>query len=172
LGDRTTPKPQKYPDTIALRFHTQIDTDLRGADLSEALATGADFTGAYLTGACLEAWNIDHTTILADIDCQFIFLLQDENERGDRERRPHDYNKIFEKGDFEKLYSKVMTTIQILLRNGITREAFAAAMQRVMAENPEITSDAIQGIEKKGKDVLLTLQVPTTDKAKVEQQTV
>jgi uncharacterized protein YjbI with pentapeptide repeats len=144
---------------------------LKDANLAKILATGADFTDAYLTGACLEAWNIDHTSILENIDCQFVFLLQEPNTLGSRERRPHDPSKVFKKGDFEKLYRKIMTTVQILLRDGINPEAFATAFQKLMTEHPEITPDSIQSIEKKDSDVLLTLQVPATaDKAKIEQQ--
>ena len=64
-----------------------------------------------------------------------------------------------------------MSTVQILMRDGINPEAFAAAFQKLMAENPDITCDSIQSIEKKDGDVLLTLQVPATaDKGKIEQQ--
>ncbi|NJM77448.1 MAG: hypothetical protein HC852_18770 [Acaryochloridaceae cyanobacterium RU_4_10] len=144
---------------------------LKDANLSETLATETDFTGAYLTGACLEAWNIDHTSILKKTDCQFVFLLQEPNVLGSRERRPHDPNKVFETGDFEKLYRKIMTTVKILLRDGVNREAFAAAFQKLMAENPDITPDSIQAIEKKDRDVLVTFQVPeTVDKGEFEQK--
>jgi uncharacterized protein YjbI with pentapeptide repeats len=35
--------------------------NLEGANLTKIQAIGTDFTKAYLTGACLEAWNIDST---------------------------------------------------------------------------------------------------------------
>lgn len=147
------------------------DADLTGANLSETLAVGADFTGAALTGACLQAWNIDHTTKLDQVDCQFVFLLEQPNSLGSRERRPHDPNKVFEPGDFAKLYQKIMTTVQLLLRDGIHPEAFKAAFERLMQENPEITPDAIQAVERKGNDVLVTLIVPEdVDKGKIERE--
>jgi uncharacterized protein YjbI with pentapeptide repeats len=146
-------------------------TDLRGANLAETLAIGADFTGAFLTGACLQGWNIDHTTILKNIDCQFVFLLERENERGDRERRPHDPNKVFQPGDFEKLYREVMNTVQLLLKNGCNPEAFAAAFQTIMQAHPGVTPDSIQASEKKGDDLLVTVAVPPeTDKGEFERQ--
>lgn len=158
-------------ESVNLSHATLRQSHLKDANLTKTLATGADFTEAYLTGACLEAWNIDHTTILKNIDCQFVFLLKEPNALGSRERRPHDPSKVFEKGDFEKLYRKIMTTVQILLRDGINLEAFSAAFQELMAENPEITCDSIQSVEKKDSDVLVTLQVPvTTDKATIEKQ--
>jgi uncharacterized protein YjbI with pentapeptide repeats len=154
-----------------LSHATLQQANLKDTNLAETLATGADFTKAYLTGACLESWNIDHTTILDNVDCQFVFLLQTPNTFGNRERRPHDPNKVFAQGDFEKLYCKIMTTVQILLRDGINQKAFAAAFQKLMEENPDLTPDSILGIEKKDPDVLVTFQVSkTTDKGEFERQ--
>ncbi len=146
-------------------------TCLKDANLREAIALGANFSGAYLTGACIEGWNIDHTTILDDVDCQFIFLLEKPNEFGNRDRRPHDPDKIFQPGDFEKLYRKVISTMQILLRDGINPKAFATAFQKVMAKFSDITPNSIQAIEKKDRDILLTIQVPVkSDPGKIEQE--
>jgi uncharacterized protein YjbI with pentapeptide repeats len=85
---------------------TLQQANLRDANLREVLAIGTDFTEAYLTGACLEAWDIDHTTKLNGVDCQYIFLLEHPTELGSRERRPHDPDEVFKPGDFEKLYSR------------------------------------------------------------------
>ncbi|KAM3089745.1 pentapeptide repeat-containing protein [Phormidesmis sp. 146-35] len=150
------------------------NVNLRGANLNHAnltktLAVGADFNQACLTGACLESWNIDHTTKLDHVDCQYVFLLEQPNKFGSRERRPHDSDKVFQPGDFEKLYAKIMTTMQLLLRNGVNPEAFAVAFQKLMQENPDISPDSVQAIEKKGNDVLVTLQISEgTDKGKLE----
>ncbi|MBP0044136.1 MAG: pentapeptide repeat-containing protein [Roseofilum sp. SBFL] len=144
--------------------------NLKDANLTESTAIGTNFTHAYLTGACLEAWNIEPTTIFKDVDCQYIYLLEHPNPLGSRERRPHNPDKVFAPGDFENLYTELMHTIEILLKGGMNPEAFAAALQKVMEENPEITFDSIQSIQKKGQDVLVTLEVPPeTDKAQVEQ---
>ena len=144
--------------------------NLNCANLTKTVAIGANFSQACLTGGCLESWNIDHTTKLDRVDCQFVYLLEQPNAIGSRERRPHDPDKVFQPGDFEKLYNKIMTTVQLLLRNGVNPEAFAVAFQKLMQENPEITPDSVQAIEKKGDDVLVTLQLPEgTDKGKVER---
>jgi uncharacterized protein YjbI with pentapeptide repeats len=149
---------------------TLYKANLEAANLTKSQAIGTDFTHAYLTGACLEAWNIDSTTKLEDVDCLYVYLLEHPDKKGNRERRPHDPDKVFEAGDFAKLYKKIMNTVQILLRNGINPEAFTIAFRKLMEENPEITPDSIQAIEKKGDDVLLTLEVPEgTDKGKVQR---
>lgn len=134
--------------------------DLRHANLTQTLALGTNFRHAHLTAACLEAWNIDHTTQLEDVDCQYVYFLETPNALGSRERRPHDPDQIFQPGDFETLYRQVINTIQVLLRNGMNRPAFAAAFHQLMQDYPGITDHSIQAIERKGNDALVTLEVP------------
>ena len=55
--------------------------NLKNANLLESLVLDTDFTGATLTGACLEAWNIDHNTKLKNVDCQYVYLLRNQQER-------------------------------------------------------------------------------------------
>ncbi|MEZ2232419.1 pentapeptide repeat-containing protein [Microcoleus sp.] len=150
---------------------TLHQANLQFANLTETQALATDFTAAYFTGACLEAWNIDGNTKLDRVDCRFVYLLEyPKPGTDDRERRPHHISKCFEPGDFDKLYKKIMATMQILLKDGINPEAFVAAFQKLMQDFPDITRDSIQGIEKKENDVLLTLKVPEgTDKGKIEQ---
>ena len=145
-------------------------TDLREANLTEVQALETDFTEAALTGACLEGWNIDDTTKLDRVDCQYVFLLEKPNAMGNRERRPHHPDQVFQSGEFEKLYKKMINVVQILLRDGINQEAFREAFQKLMEEHPDISFASLQGIEKKGRDVLVTLELgQTADKAKIEQ---
>ncbi len=140
-------------------------TNLEGANLAETMCIGADFTSAKLTGACLEAWNIDATTVLHQVDCRYVFLASDKHER-----RPHDPKSEFEPGDFTKLYQQVMTTMEILLRQGVTREALGQAFGELMLVHPEITPEAVQSIERKGDDLLLRMNVPAgVDKGRVEE---
>ena len=87
------------------------DAVLEGAVLTEAQAVNADFTGAHLTGATLEAWNINSTTTLKNIDCRYVFLRETPDARGSRERRPHDPDKLFQSGDFEKLFKEMLDEV-------------------------------------------------------------
>ena len=145
-------------------------TNLESANLAETMCIGADFSAAQLTGACLEAWNIDASTILDEVDCRYVFFRDQPDERGDRERRPHDPKAVFEPGDFSKLYQQAMTTMEILLRQGVTREALGLAFGDLMAAHPEIAPDAVQSVERKGDDLLLRMNVPPgSDKGKIEE---
>ncbi|MGP1386496.1 MAG: pentapeptide repeat-containing protein [Thainema sp.] len=148
---------------------TLENAELVKANLKEAAAIGTNFTKAHLTGACLEAWNIDSSTILKDVDCQFVFLLEQPNAFGHRERRPHDANKIFYKGEFEQFFKEVLDEVQILIKNGIQPEAFRSAMQRLMEEH-NITTEDITAYQRKGNDVQVSFKVPPgTDKGAVER---
>ena len=144
------------------------EANLKNANLSGAASLGTDFRRAYLTGACLEGWNIDAATQLDGIDCQWVYLLEHPDPRtGSRDRRPHDPDKTFEPGDFEKLYRQIVDTVQILLRNGINPEAFREAF-KVLIQQHGVTPDDIRSIEKKGNDVLVTFDVPKdADKAAI-----
>ncbi|MBD2150089.1 pentapeptide repeat-containing protein [Pseudanabaena sp. FACHB-1277] len=145
------------------------NANLQWVNLTEAQAIGTDFTGAQMTGVCLEGWSYDHTTKLNDVDCRFVFELEHPNNKGSRERRPHDPEKEFEQGDFTKRYSETLNVVQLLMRNGINREAFIAAWEKLTKEYPDINPDDIQEIKKKGQDVELTIAVPEdTDKGRVE----
>ncbi len=150
---------------------TLENANLERANLTEVNFIGTNLSGARMTGACLEGWNIDGNTKLDNVDCQYIFLREKEDKRGTRERRPHDLDREFEPGEFEQLYRKVTHTVKILIRHGINKEAFNLAFQKVMEENEGITYESLQGVEKKGDDVLITLEVSEkTDKGKVERK--
>ncbi|HEY9909673.1 MAG TPA: pentapeptide repeat-containing protein, partial [Thermosynechococcaceae cyanobacterium] len=148
--------------------HADLHANLKNANLREVLATGTNFSDSYLTGACLESWNINSTTTLENVDCQFVFLLEQPNANGSRERRPHDPNKNFQRGDFEKYFKEMLETIQLLIRGGATPADFQAAFQAIM-QSHGVTFGDITGWERKGEDVLLTIQPPPhSDKGKLE----
>jgi uncharacterized protein YjbI with pentapeptide repeats len=141
--------------------------NLKNANLKETLCIGTDLSNVELTGACIQGWNIDHTTTLDDVDCQYVFLLEQPNDYGSRERRPHAPDKIFATGDFEKLYRKIITTVELLMRGGADPQAFQAAITQLSTENPDITPVAIQLV---GNDVKVTIAVPEgSDKGKIER---
>lgn len=136
-------------------------TDLYRANLREATALGANFTNACLTEACLEAWNIDSNTNLENVDCQYVYLL-----RNQQERRPSSGD--FAPGEFTKLFQEALNTVDLIFRNGVDWKAFVAAFQTVQVDN-DGTELTIQSIENKGDGVVVVrVSVPeTADKAKI-----
>ena len=82
---------------------------MNNVNLREALAIGTNFTTAQMSGTCLEGWNIDHTTILDNVESKYIYLLEEAKpETDDKERRPS--SGYFQPGDFTKLFQEVLDT--------------------------------------------------------------
>lgn len=77
--------------------------------------------------------------------------------------------KEFAEGDFTRRYSETLNVVQLLIRNGINREAFVATWENLAKDYPDLNPDDIQEIKKKGQDVELTVAVPEdTDKGQFE----
>ncbi|HAJ62849.1 MAG TPA: hypothetical protein DCP31_29465 [Cyanobacteria bacterium UBA8543] len=138
--------------------------NLEGANLTQVQAVGTNFTKAYLTGACLEAWHIDSTTQLEQVDCRYIYLLQCQ-----RDRRPNSGD--FQPGEFTKLFQEVLNTVDLIFRNGVDWKAFITAFRQLQVEN-EGTDLAIQSIENKGDGVIVVkVSVPLdADKEKIHRE--
>ncbi len=155
----------KYAD---LSESSLRSADLQNTNLAETKLIGADLTGAYLTGACIESWNIDKA-ILNDINCQFCFLREHPDAQGRRERRPHDPDRLYEPGEFEKILSKTNNIVEVLLRHCTTQQEFNSVLQQLMQEHPNLSIQRLE-MEHKGNDVLLAIEVPeNTDKGQIER---
>ncbi|MEB3279666.1 MAG: pentapeptide repeat-containing protein [Lyngbya sp.] len=140
---------------------------LESANLTEVQAIATNFTGAKLTGACLESWNIDARTQLNEVECQFVYLLETPtSENNNRERRPHRGN--FQPGEFTKLFQEVLETVDLIFRNGINPKAFSTAFKQMQVENEE-TELVIRAIENKGDGLIVVrVDVPAnSNKAKI-----
>lgn len=134
---------------------------LEWANLTLTQAVGTDFTNAYMTGACIEAWNIDNTTKLDNVDCRFVYLLENPKlGTDDRERRPS--SGEFKSGEFTKLFEELLNTVDLIFQNGIDWKAFVTAFKKVQVEN-EGTELAIQSIENKGDGVVVVKVAVSVD---------
>lgn len=145
--------------------------NLEYANLSLAQAIGTCFIQSKLTGASLEAWNIDSTTQLAQTDCSFVYLLEHSKPgTDDRERRPS--SGIFGKDEFTKLFQEVLSTIDFIFRQGVDWMAFVAAFKRLKVQNQD-TELSIQSIENKGDGVVVVrvdLSPDNTNKEKIHRE--
>ncbi|MGM3304584.1 pentapeptide repeat-containing protein [Anabaena sp. WFMT] len=107
---------------------------LEWANLTLSQAVGTNFTNAHMTGACVEAWNIEITTILDNVDCRFVYLLEyPKPGTDDRERRPS--SGEFKEGDFTKLFKEVLNTVDFIFRHKLDNgEAFSTALKKVLED--------------------------------------
>jgi uncharacterized protein YjbI with pentapeptide repeats len=60
---------------------TFVGATLEGANLAKVQAIATNFQQAKLTAACLESWNIDSTTQLKGVICDYLYLLNHQQER-------------------------------------------------------------------------------------------
>ena len=153
----------KNADIIEATFE---GANLEWANLTLTQAVGTNFTKAQMTGACVEAWNIESTTILDDVDCRFVYLLENPKPRtNDRELRPS--SGEFQPGEFTKLFEEVLNTVDLIFRNGIDWKAFITAFKKVQVENQD-TELVIQSIENKG-DGVVVVKVAVPENANKEK---
>ncbi|NJL78682.1 MAG: CHAT domain-containing protein [Richelia sp. SM2_1_7] len=121
--------------------------NLEGANLTKAQVIGTNFRKAIFTAACLSAWNIDSTTQLDEVICDYVYLLNNQQER-----RPSSGN--FAPGDFTKLFQVAINTVDLIFRNGLDLQALSAALANTKLDNEGIAL-AIKSIENKGNGVVL-----------------
>ena len=138
--------------------------NLREANLTEINAVNADLSHATLTGACVENWNIDATTQLENIDCQYVYLLNNQ-----KERRPS--SGEFEPGEFTQLFEEVFDTVDLIFRDGMDWKALMNTLKEVQVQN-EDTPLQVQAIENKGNGVFIVkVHVPPdANKEKIHQE--
>ncbi len=128
-------------------------SNLEKANLTLTEAIGTDFASAQMTGACLEAWNIDGNTKLDRVDCRFVYRLENPKPgTDDRERCPS--SGEFAPGQFTKLFEKVLNTIDLIFRNGIDWKAFGTVFNQLQVENEGMKLN-IKGMEDKGDGVIV-----------------
>ena len=134
------------------------DSTLSHAALQQAVATDANFTrvqaigtqfqNAQLTGSCVEAWNIDSTTRLENVDCQYIYLRSLQQER-----RPS--SGQFQAGEFTKLFQEVIETIDLIFQGGIDWKALHAMLNTANAERTKSEPLTLRSIENKNDGVVV-----------------
>ena len=122
------------------------------ANLREINAVGACFNQAHLTGACLQNWNIDTRTLLHDIDCDYVYLAENKQQRN-----PPEGN--FKPGEFSKLYQQIADTIDFIAHSRTELDTLISAIATVKAEKGH--SDIfVQNIERKDSSIVVKVKAP------------
>jgi uncharacterized protein YjbI with pentapeptide repeats len=133
-------------------------TDLRQANLTQANLTrskifATNFTGATLTGFCLEDAQLSSTAKLDGVTCDYVYL-----KRNNQDRRPN--SGEFLPGEFAQLFHSALETINLTLHAGVNWTAFAHSINRLNAEY-QTAQLGIQSIENKG-DGIIVLKLSTS----------
>ncbi|MBE9068719.1 pentapeptide repeat-containing protein [Leptolyngbya cf. ectocarpi LEGE 11479] len=136
--------------------------DLSRANLSRTHALGTNFQGAILTGACLEDWNINSSTNLDEVVCDYIYLKDERQERRPREG-------YFKPGEFTALFQQLLDTIDLIFQDGIDWQALFQSFQDLRSQYAD-QDLSIQAIEKKrGGAIVVRVEVAEgADKAAIE----
>jgi uncharacterized protein YjbI with pentapeptide repeats len=121
------------------------NADLTGSDLSEATfesanleqanltqiqALRSNFRQAYLTGACIETWNIDSATQLDGIICDYVYLSNHPQERSPS-------SGMFAPGDFTKLYQELVNTIELIFHGNLDLKVLESSLSEVRTRYPD-----------------------------------
>jgi hypothetical protein len=144
--------------------------DLNAANLHEANALNTNFTRANLTGVCIQDWHINQRTIFEEVICDYIYYKWGAKKTY-QDRRPHDPNKIFNAGDFQRLIETARETVDLIFSDGIDWKVFLESLHglQIESENGELS---IAGILKK-RDGTFVIQIDApqdTDKADLENR--
>ena len=109
--------------------------DLTGANLTEVQALDADFTGAILTDACIQGWNINKNTCFKDVICKRIYLKG--VKKGDRLilSEPKPDSGEFKPGEFEKWIGELQKTVDLIFREGLNWRAFMFSLAQTAIEH-------------------------------------
>ncbi|MEH2468115.1 pentapeptide repeat-containing protein [Nostoc sp.] len=146
---------------VDFRYADLSYADLRNSNLSYLEAIGADFNNANLTGTCIANWNIDSSTNLNNVKCDYIYYqFNDELNKFDQ-RRPIDINSIFAPNEFTeriKIVEKALETIDLTFTEGIDLKAFFKSFNELRQQYPEHNID-LQGIERKSNTLIVRLDV-------------
>jgi uncharacterized protein YjbI with pentapeptide repeats len=126
------------------------DTDLSRAKLVQTQLDYTDLTGATLTGACIEDWGITPETQLNGVQCEYVFMRLADNLDPNPRRKPDDWNKNFEDGEFSDFIAPMVQTLDLYHNQVDDPRLIAMAFQQLTETHPDAELDIVS-IEKRGK---------------------
>ena len=129
------------------------DADLSNAKLVQTQLDAADLTGSTLTGACIEDWGITTRTKLHGISCDYVFmhLLSDRRPDQNPHRKPDDWKKTFEEGEFVDFIAPMVQTLDLYHNQTVDPRAVAIAYHDLQQKYPEADLEIVS-MEKRGKN--------------------
>jgi uncharacterized protein YjbI with pentapeptide repeats len=130
------------------------DADLSRAKLVQAQLDDTDFTGANLTGAYTEDWNITSQTNFTGVRCQYIYMRLPTKDNPDPWRKPDNREEVFADGEFGDFIKPIFDTLDLYHNQGVDPRAIAISFKQLAEKHPDAEL-RIVGIEARGEDKLL-----------------
>jgi uncharacterized protein YjbI with pentapeptide repeats len=130
------------------------DADLSRAKLVQAQLDATDFTGATLTGAYVEDWNITSQTNFTGVRCQYIYMRLPTKDNPDPWRKPDNREEVFADGEFGDFIKPIIDTLDLYHSQGIDPRAIATAFKQLAEDNPNAELEIV-AIERRGEDKIL-----------------
>ncbi|KAB8315331.1 hypothetical protein SD81_032645 [Tolypothrix campylonemoides VB511288] len=113
------------------------NADLSGAKLVQTQLDRTDFTGATLTGATIEDWGITGETKLDGVKCDYVFMRVETKDDPNRRRKPDDWDKTFEEGEFAEFIAPIVKTLDLYHNKPVNLRAARLALNQLIDNNPE-----------------------------------
>ncbi|MEH2032195.1 MAG: pentapeptide repeat-containing protein [Nostoc sp.] len=130
------------------------DADLSRAKLVQTQLDGTDFTGATLTGAFIEDWNITTDTKFDGVRCEYVYMRLPTPDNPDPHRKPDNRQEVFADGEFGDFIKPIFDTLDLYHSQGVDPRAIAISFKQLAENHPEADL-RIVGMEVRGEDKFL-----------------
>lgn len=142
------------------------DADLSRAKLQQTQLDKTDFSGAILTGAYIEDWNITSNTKFDGVRCQYVYMRVPTKENPDPLRKPDNNKEVFADGEFGDFIKLIVDTLDLYHNQGVDPRAMAISFKQLAQNHPEAELEIV-AMEKRGKDkfLLRAKTTPQSDKS-------
>ncbi len=159
--------------SLDLRKADLQSANLRNANLHASQFLGTNLSEAVLTGACIADWQINSTTKLEGVKCDYIFRTYDPDNGEFTGRLPLAQDGAFAPDEFTQRFQIIadaLETIDITFTKGIDWQAFFRSFQELRFNHPE-ANISVQGMERKGEAFVIRLELDEkAEKAPIETE--
>ena len=147
------------------------DADLSRAKLVKTQLDYTDFTGAKLTGAYIQNWNITHDTSFRGVKCEYVYMRLPTKENPNPLRKPDNNDEVFADGEFGDFIQPIFDTLDLYHNQGVDPRAIAISFKELAENNPDAELEIV-AMEKRGDDkfLLRAKAAPEVDKSELSAE--
>ncbi|MEO1377031.1 MAG: pentapeptide repeat-containing protein [Cyanobacteria bacterium J06635_10] len=147
------------------------DADLSRAKLVQTQLDNTNFTGATLTGAFIEDWNITHETNFRGVNCEYVYMRLPTKENPNPLRKPDNNAEVFADGEFGDFIQPIFDTLDLYHNQGVDPRAIAISFKKLAENNPDAELEIV-AMEKRGEDkfLLRAKAAPEVDKSELSAE--